>query len=380
MLSNSLDETLSISSVVSSPAFSGIEASTAKGKDYSESFSLKPEDNSRLSNLCGQYNEHLSQIESRLNVSISHRGGQFQVFGAKNAAFQASAIIKQLYLDTQKQVLSPRNVQLYLQESSLESLLTEKSKDAQNVQDAQRDKQTESDLDQAKVLKLRNKTIKARGANQHHYLRKVETNDINFGVGPAGTGKTYLAVALAVKALEEGKVQRLILARPAVEAGERLGFLPGDLAQKIDPYLRPLYDALYEMLGFDQVEKLIERNVIEVAPLAFMRGRTLNEAFVILDESQNTTREQMKMFLTRLGFGSKAIITGDMTQTDLPNRNSSGLHQAVEILKDVKGVSFTFFDKKDVVRHAMVQRVVEAYESYELKSENLSQNKLAKKS
>ena len=286
----------------------------------------------------------------------------------KNAAYQASAIIKQLYVDAQKQVLSPKSVQLYLQESSLESLLTEKTKEKKAGSGP------DQELDQAMVLKLRNKTIKARGVNQHHYLRKVETSDINFGIGPAGTGKTYLAVALAVKALEEGSVQRLILARPAVEAGEKLGFLPGDLAQKIDPYLRPLYDALYEMLGFEQVEKLIERNIIEVAPLAFMRGRTLSEAFVILDESQNTTREQMKMFLTRLGFGSKAIITGDMTQTDLPSRNSSGLHQAVEILKDVKGVSFTFFDKKDVVRHAMVQRVVEAYEAYEVSDNLLKKN------
>ncbi len=331
----------------------------------SENFYLKPEDNAQLSNLCGQYDEHLSQIEARLNVSIEHRGAQFHIHGEKTAVYQASAIIKQLYVDAKMQVLSPRNVQLYLQESSLESLLTEKLKKSQAGTEP--DQALDQALDQAKVLKLRNKTIKARGANQHHYLRMVETSDINFGVGPAGTGKTYLAVALAVKALEEGSVQRLILARPAVEAGERLGFLPGDLAQKIDPYLRPLYDALYEMLGFDQVEKLIERNIIEVAPLAFMRGRTLNEAFVILDESQNTTREQMKMFLTRLGFGSKAIITGDLTQTDLPNRESSGLHQAVDILKDVKGVSFTFFDKKDVVRHAMVQRVVEAYENHEKK-------------
>jgi len=344
----------------------------------SESFCLKPEDNLRLSNLCGLYDEHLSQIEARLKITIDRRGSQFQIFGEKKAAYQASAIIKQLYIEAKRHVLSPRNVQLYLQESSLELLLADrpeksgKNKDRYKKLNAELNSKTEKNkqvvaaYDQGLVLKLRNKTIKARGENQHHYLRMLATNDINFGIGPAGTGKTYLAVALAVKALEEGTVQRLILARPAVEAGEKLGFLPGDLAQKIDPYLRPLYDALYEMLGFDQVEKLIERHIIEVAPLAFMRGRTLNEAFVILDESQNTTREQMKMFLTRLGFGSKAIITGDLTQTDLPNRNASGLHQAVEILKDVGGVSFTFFDKKDVVRHDMVQRVVEAYEAHDL--------------
>lgn len=328
---------------------------------HTESFHLKPEDSLRLSNLCGQNNEHLSQIESRLGVLIDHRGSQFQIAGFKKATRQASAVIHQLYIDAENQILSPRNVQLYLQESGLESLLDEKKENPE--------------LTPFSVLKLRNKTIKARGANQQNYLKKVETCDINFGIGPAGTGKTYLAVALAIKALEEGTVQRLILARPAVEAGERLGFLPGDLAQKIDPYLRPLYDALYEMMGFDQVEKLIERNIIEVAPLAFMRGRTLNEAFVILDEAQNTTREQMKMFLTRLGFGSKAIITGDMTQTDLPNKSSSGLHQVVDILKDVQGVSFTFFDKKDVVRHVMVQRVVEAYENHEQKQEQKKEQK-----
>ena len=327
-----------------------VNVSDAKSNCFTEQFNLSPADNNRLLNLCGQHNEHFIHIEKRLNVSIAHRGAQFEITGEKDAARQAGIVIKQLYSDSRNHVLSLENVQLYLQESSLENLLKDVAKKA----DAP-----------ISVLKLRNKTIKARGANQQHYLQKVETSDINFGIGPAGTGKTYLAVALAIKALEEGSVQRLILARPAVEAGERLGFLPGDLAQKIDPYLRPLYDALYEMLGFERVEKLIERNVIEVAPLAFMRGRTLNEAYVILDEAQNTTKEQMKMFLTRLGFGSKAIITGDMTQTDLPNRHSSGLHQVVEILKDVKGVSFTFFNKKDVVRHAMVQRVVEAYETHE---------------
>jgi len=334
-----------------------------KSQREEQSFFLLPEDNQRLSNLCGQYDEHLTQIAARLKVSIEHRGSYFKIISRglvdnEKSVYQAQIVIKQLYIDAEKQTLSPSNVQLYLQESALDSLLENKAK------------KPVPEANQSMILKLRNKTIKARGVNQTSYLKKVESCDINFGIGPAGTGKTYLAVALAVKALEEGSVQRLILARPAVEAGEHLGFLPGDLAQKIDPYLRPLYDALYEMLGFDQVEKLIERNVIEVAPLAFMRGRTLNEAFVILDEAQNTTREQMKMFLTRLGFGSKAIITGDMTQTDLPSRQSSGLHQVVDILSDVKGVNFTFFDKKDVVRHEMVQRVVAAYEVYESKEKD----------
>ncbi len=322
----------------------------------SVNFRLQPEDNARLSNLCGQQSEHLLNIETRLEVTIAHRGAQFKIEGSKIAIDQARAIIKQMYVDTEKGDLELGIVQLYLQESGLDLVVN----------------QTE---EKTTVLKLRNKTIKARGKNQQHYLSQVEKCDIIFGIGPAGTGKTYLAVAVAIKALEEGSVQRLILARPAVEAGERLGFLPGDLAQKIDPYLRPLYDALYEMLGFERVEKLIERNVIEVAPLAFMRGRTLNEAFVILDEAQNTTKEQMKMFLTRLGFGSKAIITGDMTQTDLPSQQLSGLHQAVDILKEVKGVSFTFFNKRDVVRHVMVQRVVEAYEAHELVQSKTPQNK-----
>jgi phosphate starvation-inducible PhoH-like protein len=207
--------------------------------------------------------------------------------------------------------------------------------------------------------------IRARGANQASYLRNIQRHDLCFGIGPAGTGKTYLAVASAVEALESDRVRRLVLVRPAVEAGERLGFLPGDLAQKIDPYLRPMYDALYEMLGFERVSKLLERNVIEVAPLAYMRGRTLNESFVILDEAQNTTIEQMKMFLTRIGFGSTAVVNGDVTQTDLPHRQVSGLRHVVEILRDVEGVSFNFFNARDVVRHPLVRRIVEAYERSE---------------
>ena len=216
------------------------------------------------------------------------------------------------------------------------------------------------------VFRTKRGVIRPRGANQHRYLENISRNDINFGIGPAGTGKTYLAVACAVAALEREEVRRLILARPAVEAGEKLGFLPGDMAQKVDPYLRPLYDALYEMLGFERVSKLMERNVIEVAPLAFMRGRTLNDSFIILDEAQNTTVEQIKMFLTRVGFGSKAVVTGDITQIDLPRNKESGLRHILEVLKDVDGITFTFFGANDVVRHPLVQRIVAAYEAYDL--------------
>jgi len=311
-------------------------------------FRLVPEDNKRLANLCGQFDEHLHQIESRLGIDINHRSGQFEVVGKVLAREKATAIIKMLYHETLSSQLNPKKVQLFLQESEMESLL----------------KDDPISNSQSTSIKLKNKSITVRGSNQANYVQRMLTDDISFGIGPAGTGKTYLAVAMAVRYLEEQKVRRLILARPAVEAGEHLGFLPGDLSQKIDPYLRPLYDALYEMLGFEYVSKLIEKNIIEVAPLAFMRGRTLNEAFIILDEAQNTTKEQMKMFLTRLGYGSKAIITGDMTQTDLPNQHHSGLHQVVEILKATDGVSFTFFNHKDVVRHPLVQRVVAAYEKH----------------
>ena len=215
------------------------------------------------------------------------------------------------------------------------------------------------------LIVTRKKSVKPRGKNQIGYVREVRANDINFGIGPAGTGKTYLAVACAVEALEQERIRRILLVRPAVEAGEKLGFLPGDLSQKIDPYLRPLYDALYEMLGFERVEKLIEKNIIEVAPLAYMRGRTLNDAFIILDESQNTTVEQMKMFLTRIGFGSTVVVTGDITQVDLPHKTKSGLRHILDVLVDVEGISFTHFTSKDVVRHPLVQRIVEAYDRYE---------------
>ena len=331
-------------------------ASTVSNKSSVKtlSFRLSPEDNNRLAGLCGQFDEHLHQIESRLNVVIKHRGGLFEITGNILPIKQAQAVINNLYKETKRTVLTPPKVQLHLQESGIELLLKDETKEE----------------NKEVTLSLRSKPIKARGENQCKYLQQIETCDISFGIGPAGTGKTYLAVAAAVKALEDDTVSRLILARPAVEAGERLGFLPGDLSQKIDPYLRPLYDALYEMLGFDTVTKLIEKNIIEVAPLAFMRGRTLNGAFIILDEAQNTTREQMKMFLTRLGFGSKAVITGDITQTDLPNKNQSGLHQVVNILQDTKGITFTFFNQKDVVRHPLVQRVVAAYEAHDAKEKS----------
>jgi len=311
-------------------------------------FHLEPVDNSRLANLCGQFGEHLRQIESRFGVQINHRGNAFRIVGVADDAQAAALVLQNLYADTVKESLTPQRVQLSLQEAGVEVLRDPSAEHSAPLE-----------------LVLRQKVVRVRGANQARYIQRIREYDINFGIGPAGTGKTYLAVAAAVEALEDERVSRIILARPAVEAGERLGFLPGDLAQKIDPYLRPLYDALYEMLGFDHVAKLIERHIIEVAPLAFMRGRTLNDAYIILDEAQNTTREQMKMFLTRIGFGSKVIVTGDVTQTDLPDKRASGLLHVTTILKDVEGVSFTMFEKKDVVRHPLVQRVVAAYEKHE---------------
>ncbi len=268
---------------------------------------LEPADNRRLASLCGQFDEHLRQLERRLHVEISNRGNQFQIDGRDDAPELAGEVLQHLYAATREAPMTPERVHLYLQQAGLEVL---------------RDKQ-DDDLDV--VIQTRRSMVKARGAHQLDYIRNILEHDINLGIGPAGTGKTYLAVACAVQALEREQVRRLVLVRPAVEAGERLGFLPGDLTQKVDPYLRPLYDALYEMLGFERVAKFIERSVIEIAPLAFMRGRTLNDAFVILDEAQNTTVEQMKMFLTRIGFGSTAVVTGDVTQIDLPKGIKSGL-------------------------------------------------------
>jgi phosphate starvation-inducible PhoH-like protein len=311
---------------------------------------LEPEDNERLRNVCGELDEHLRQVESRLGIEINNRGNAFQLLGEAAAIEAGAEVLQGLYRASADEALSPARVHLFLQDSGVDAMIG----DGDDVPET--------------VIKTRRGLVRPRGPNQAQYVHKVLTHDINFGVGPAGTGKTYLAVACAVDALERDQIRRILLVRPAVEAGERLGFLPGDLAQKIDPYLRPLYDALYEMLGFERVHKLIERNVIEVAPLAYMRGRTLNEAFIILDEAQNTTTEQMKMFLTRLGFGSTAVITGDVTQIDLPRGQKSGLRQAVEILREVDGISFTMFSARDVVRHSLVQKVVQAYDRFD--SEN----------
>jgi len=310
---------------------------------------LEPADNRRLANLCGQFDEHLRQLERRLGVEISNRGNRFRVIGEARSVEAAGRLLRGLYAATAHEALTPARVHLYLQESGVEALLAEEAEAA----------------GEEVVIRTRRGLVRGRGPSQQRYLRNILTHDVNFGVGPAGTGKTYLAVACAVEALERERVQRLVLVRPAVEAGERLGFLPGDLAQKVDPYLRPLYDALYEMLGFERVARLLERNVIEIAPLAYMRGRTLNDAFIILDEAQNTTVEQMKMFLTRIGFGSTAVITGDVTQVDLPRGRESGLRHVLEVLRGVEGISFTFFSARDVVRHPLVQRIVTAYEAHE---------------
>lgn len=310
------------------------------------SFELSPSDNPRLANLCGHLDEHLRMLERGFGVEINNRGSKFQIIGKADILASAQEVIHELYAETAQTILVPEQVHLAIRETGGGDSIVHVEQDEI-------------------VIKTKRGLIKARGENQQDYLRKAMTYDINFGIGPAGTGKTYLAVACAVEALERDFVRRILLVRPAVEAGEKLGFLPGDLSQKVDPYLRPLYDALYEMLGFERVAKLIERNVIEVAPLAYMRGRTLNESFVILDEAQNTTAEQMKMFLTRLGYNSTAMITGDITQIDLPSSQKSGLRHAIEVLKDVEGIGFTFFQAKDVVRHALVQKVIIAYEKAE---------------
>jgi phosphate starvation-inducible PhoH-like protein len=309
-------------------------------------FLLEPFDNQRLASLCGQLDEHLRQIENRLGIEINNRGNRFQLIGNPHAVDVATTVLEALYRTTETESLNPAQVHLFLQEAGAEVIAAES-----HVEEI--------------IIKTRRGVVRGRGPNQQRYIYNMHRFDINFGVGPAGTGKTYLAVACAVDALEREQVRRIVLVRPAVEAGERLGFLPGDMAQKIDPYLRPLYDALYEMLGFERVARLIERNVIEVAPLAFMRGRTLNDAFIILDEAQNTTLEQMKMFLTRIGFGATAVVTGDITQVDLPRGAKSGLRHVLDVLKDEEAISKTFFTARDVVRHPLVQRIVAAYDRYE---------------
>ena len=314
-------------------------------------FILEPFEAQRFANLCGQLDEHLHLIEQRLAIQIRNRGNQFELIGDARRTQAAEFLLRRLYRETDASELTPDLVHLYLQESAVEDLGSPAG-------------------DASVSLKTRKGMIRPRGTNQQRYVKSILEHDINFGIGPAGTGKTYLAVACAVDALEREQIRRILLVRPAVEAGEKLGFLPGDLSQKIDPYLRPLYDALYEMLGFEQVAKLIERQVIEVAPLAYMRGRTLNNSFIILDESQNTTVEQMKMFLTRIGFGSTAVITGDITQIDLPRGTRSGLTQVIDVLQDVPGIAFTHFQPKDVVRHPLVQRIVEAYERHESRQQD----------
>ena len=308
---------------------------------------LEPADNTRLAQVCGQFDENLRLLERRLSVGISNRGNHFVLSGEQAAVEAAGKVLTQLYELASREHLNPERVHMAIQEAGMESGASGES--------------AEMEL----IVKTRKRTIRARGVNQRSYITQMREQDLTFGVGPAGTGKTYLAVAAAVEALDTEKVRRIILVRPAVEAGERLGFLPGDLAQKVDPYLRPMYDALYEMLGFDRVARLVEAHVIEIAPLAFMRGRTLNESFVILDEAQNSSVEQMKMFLTRIGFGSHTVVTGDITQTDLPRSQLSGLRHALEVLHDVSGVGFTHFSARDVVRHPLVQRIVQAYERHQ---------------
>jgi phosphate starvation-inducible PhoH-like protein len=307
---------------------------------------LEPLDNERLANLCGPLDAHLRQLERRLGVEINNRGNNFRVIGSPLSVDITSRLINEIYTAGKDEIITAEKIHLHLHEANIEDAI-------------------ENEIPEEASIKTKRGIIKGRTPNQRLYLNNIQNHDINFGIGPAGTGKTYLAVACAVAALEQDLSRRIVLVRPAVEAGEKLGFLPGDLVQKVDPYLRPLYDALYEMFGFEQVSKYIERNVIEVAPLAFMRGRTLNEAFVILDEAQNTTVEQMKMFLTRIGFGSKAVITGDITQIDLPQERMSGLRHIIDILNDEQGISFTFFKSKDVVRHPLVARILDAYERHE---------------
>ncbi len=315
-------------------------------------FKFSPQDNQRLSVLSGHLDENLRLIERRMGVEINNRANSFNVIGDKESINEVKALLQQLYTDTQNNSeFKTDHVHVAIQH-----LLADMEQNRGDYQDS------------GLVIKTKRGLIRPRGMHQQQYVSQIQRNDISFGIGPAGTGKTYLAVACAVDALERQDVRRIVLTRPAVEAGERLGFLPGDLAQKVDPYLRPLYDALYEMLGFEKVDKYMERNIIEVAPLAYMRGRTLNDAFIILDESQNTSPEQMKMFLTRIGFNSRAVITGDITQTDLPKGQKSGLRNAIDVLQNIKSIAFTFFQSADVVRHDVVQKVVEAYERHSDKS------------
>ena len=312
-------------------------------------FVLEPADNPRLVSLCGPMNSHLRQIEQRFGVRIRNRGNYFSVSGSKGAESTTVKVIKALYDATKSRELTSDGVHLYLQEANL-------SRIAQDL------------VHEDVVVNTRHACVRAKGTAQAEYLMSMRDCDLTFSIGPAGTGKTYLAVAAAVEALENDRVNKLVLVRPAVEAGERLGFLPGDLAQKVDPYLKPIYDALYSTMGLEKVNKHIADNVIEIVPLAYMRGRSLNDAFIILDEAQNTTAEQMKMFLTRIGFGSKTVVTGDITQMDLPNNCQSGLKHVMGVLPRLDGVNFVHFSSCDVVRHVLVRQIIRAYEDHEKKS------------
>ena len=315
-------------------------------------FELTPLDNQRLVKLCGPVNKYIRQIEIFFGVKINNRSNQFEIMGDGRSLKKVKNAIQTIYSLADNQPLTPATVQLYLNDNVEQKTINSSSSN-------------ENSSNMSVSTSNRRGKISGCGELQRQYLQQIHSHDLTIGVGPAGTGKTYLAVSSAVDALENDLVDRLILVRPAVEAGERLGFLPGDLAQKIDPYLRPMYDALFEMMGQQKVAKLVERNVIEIAPLAYMRGRTLSDAFIILDEAQNTTIDQMKMFLTRIGFGSKAVITGDITQVDLPREKTSGLRHALKILSDIEGVGITRFQKNDIVRHPLVKKIVHAYEQDE---------------
>ena len=315
---------------------------------------LSPDDPRRLASLSGQFDEHLRQIERQLGIKINNRGNRFELVGAEDATQRGSRVIEDLFELAATEELDPERVHIALAEHARnDAEPTPLHGETGGI-----------------TINTRRRSIRARGAHQIAYTRAMRERALTFGIGPAGTGKTFLAVAAAVEALTSDAVRRIVLVRPAVEAGERLGFLPGDMTQKVDPYLRPMYDALYEMMGFDRIGRFIERHVIEIAPLAFMRGRTLNESFVILDEAQNTTPEQMKMFLTRIGFGSRAVVTGDVTQTDLPRGKESGLRHVTRVLREVEGIEFVFFTAEDVVRHPLVQSIVAAYEREDAKNGN----------
>jgi phosphate starvation-inducible protein PhoH and related proteins len=316
---------------------------------HTEPLSFNPVDNERLANLCGPLDENLKQVEIGLDVSISRRGEQFRIQGRQ--AGDAARALTELYLLADKQPIDIEDVQLCMVEIRRQATPSEAHADSP-------------------LLQTRRGELRGRTPRQASYIKAILAHDITFGIGPAGTGKTYLAVACAVDAMERDQVKRIVLVRPAVEAGEKLGFLPGDLAQKVDPYLRPLYDALYDLMGFDKVSRLFEKGLIEIAPLAYMRGRTLNNSFIILDEAQNTTPEQMKMFLTRIGFGSRAVITGDVTQIDLARNQKSGLVEVERILGTIRGIHFQHFQSDDVVRHPLVQKIVDAYEHWQEQHED----------